>query len=86
VASDIIDTWCKVRGLRPKLDYEFRVKAIIDGAPSDPSFPVPLYRRPGKRNTFPIIVMPWKHFFWYQNLLLFTVMYQLYNVYFRSNA
>ncbi|XP_052813115.1 uncharacterized protein LOC128240501 isoform X5 [Mya arenaria] len=43
--SDITDTHCKIRGLRPKLDYEFRVKTIIDGAPSEPSLPVSLFRR-----------------------------------------
>ena len=47
VASDVLDTNYKIRGLRSKQDYEFRVRALIDGETSEPSMPVPLYRRSG---------------------------------------
>ena len=47
VASDLLDTNYKIRGLRSKYDYEFRVRALIDGESSDPSLPVALYRRSG---------------------------------------
>ena len=47
VAFDVLDTNYKIRGLRSKHDYEFRVRALIDGETSEPSLPVPLYRRPG---------------------------------------
>ena len=46
-ASDLLDTNYKIRGLRSKSDYEFRVKALIDGETSEPSLPVALYRRSG---------------------------------------
>jgi hypothetical protein len=48
VATDVMETSYKVRGLRMKHDYEFRVKATYDGTSTEPSYPVSLYRRAGK--------------------------------------
>lgn len=47
IATDIIETSYKVRGLRSKIDYEFRVKATYDGISTEPSYPVSLFRRAG---------------------------------------
>lgn len=47
VAHDIPDTNYRVTGLKPRQDYEFRVRGISDGGLGDYTKPTTLYRRPG---------------------------------------
>ena len=47
VARRVPDTTYTVTGLRPNLEYKFRVKAEIDGSLSEPSLAAVLHRRPG---------------------------------------
>ena len=47
IDSDVTETSYRVRGLRPKSEYEFRIRVNMNGTTSEPSFPVALYRRPG---------------------------------------
>ncbi|XP_076089438.1 twitchin-like isoform X1 [Mytilus galloprovincialis] len=45
VTTDIYGTTHKVTGLKPKQDYEFRVRGITEKGPTDYVYSVPLHRR-----------------------------------------
>lgn len=48
VTTDVYGTTHKVTGLKPKNDYEFRLRGITEQGPTDYVYSVPLYRRSGK--------------------------------------
>lgn len=47
VAHDIPDTSYRVTGLKPRQDYEFRVRGVYDEGPGDYTKAISLNRRPG---------------------------------------
>ncbi|XP_062595919.1 titin-like isoform X3 [Saccostrea cucullata] len=46
VAHDIADTSYRVTGLKPRQDYEFRVRGVSEEGPGSYTKPIALYRRP----------------------------------------
>lgn len=49
MTTDIYGTTHKVTGLKPKQDYEFRLRGITEKGPTDYVYSVPLHRRLGKQ-------------------------------------
>ena len=49
ITTDVYGTTHKVTGLKPKQDYQFRLRGVTDQGQTDYVYSVPLHRRTGNR-------------------------------------